>query len=65
MQQGVLPLFASNFLDKYKMLKKLLLLASVLLLSGCMGLAFCNEKGEPKGCHAWDPATKNGAGGRS
>ena len=52
-------------LKKYTMLKKLLLISLVLLLSGCAGLAFCNNKGEPKGCRSWDPATVNGAGGRS
>ena len=47
------------------MLKKLILLSIVLSLPGCAGLIFCNEKGEPKGCHKWDPATKNGGAPRS
>lgn len=47
------------------MLKKILILTFILSLVGCAGIPFCNERGEPKGCHKWDPATKTGAGNRS
>ena len=47
------------------MLKKLSLLALILLLSGCAGLRFCKENESPKtGCHPWDPATITGAASR-
>lgn len=47
------------------MLKNILILAVILNLAGCTGLMFCNEKGQPPGCHPWDPATKNGGAPRS
>ena len=47
------------------MLKKILLITITLIIGGCAGIPFCNEKGEPKGCHKWDPATRNGAAPRS
>ena len=46
-------------------MRTILALILISLLTGCAGLAFCNDKGEPKGCHKWDPATRTGAGGRS
>ncbi len=47
------------------MLKKILIISLISLIAGCAGIPFCNDKGEPKGCHKWDPATKTGAGNRS
>ncbi len=46
------------------MLKKVSILTLILLISGCAGLTFCNEKGEPKGCQKWNPATTTGAASR-
>ena len=46
---------------------KIISLIALVLLSGCAGINFCKENEQPKktGCHAWDPATRTGAGGRS
>ncbi len=46
------------------MLKNISILALVLLLTGCAGIAFCDTNGLPKGCHKWDPATTTGAASR-
>jgi len=46
------------------MLRKLLLLSTILLLSGCAGIPFCDKNGQPKGCHKWDPASTAGAAAR-
>ena len=46
------------------MLKKLSIIAVVLLLTSCAGIAFCDSNGQPKGCHKWDPATTTGAASR-
>lgn len=43
---------------------RLFLLTLFLILTGCAGIPFCNERGEPKGCHKWDPATITGAASR-
>lgn len=47
------------------MFKKTLIISVILTLAGCAGIPFCNEKGEPTGCHKWDPATKTGGAVRS
>ena len=46
------------------MLKKLSIIAVVLLLTSCAGIVFCDPKGLPQGCHKWDPATTTGAASR-
>lgn len=46
------------------MLKKILLLALVTVIAGCAGIPFCDQNGQPKGCHKWDPATTSGAAAR-
>jgi len=45
-------------------INKISIIALILSLTGCAGISFCNEKGEPKGCHKWDPATTAGAASR-
>jgi len=47
------------------MLKKLSILSLVLLISGCVGIRFCNKDESPRtGCKPWDPATISGATAR-
>jgi len=46
------------------MYKKLLLITVILSLTGCAGIAFCDQNGQPKGCRKWDPATTAGAAAR-
>jgi hypothetical protein len=46
------------------MLKKILSLSVILILTGCAGIQFCDDKGKPPGCHRWDPATTTGAANR-
>lgn len=47
------------------MFKKTVLIASIILLSGCAGVRFCSKNESPKtGCKSWDPATTTGAAAR-
>jgi len=45
-------------------MRKLVILILISILAGCAGIPFCNNKGEPKGCRKWDPATTAGAAAR-
>ena len=46
------------------MLKNFSIIFVALLLTSCAGITFCDQYGQPKGCHKWDPATTTGAAAR-